>query len=188
MLIGLNGKLRSGKDTVYQRIAARGAKAERVAFADKLKLSAAACLNISVEELERLKEEGGFLFVGDADGDEVAQLSVRKYLQLFGTEGHRDIFGDDFWLDAILPLDYNHSFEFLVATDVRFPNEIERIKDLGGYMWKVVGPNDKSDGHASEQDFPDDVFDFIIDNTVRDDNFANLDRQIEGELYDYVYG
>lgn len=188
MLIGLNGKLRSGKDTVYKRMVVRGAKPERIAFADKLKRSAAACLGISVEVLEALKEDGGTIEI-ILPGGFFKEITVRQYLQWFGTEGHRMIFGDDFWLDAILPIGTNHEDEFLVVTDVRFPNEVHRILDLGGVIWRVnASDSDATVTHVSEQYISDAWIDVEIDNTIRDDNFANLDRQIEEALNDYVYG
>jgi len=55
MVIGLNGRLKSGKDTTYQIIQELYPHAERVSFADKLKDSAAASLNMPREMLETLK-------------------------------------------------------------------------------------------------------------------------------------
>jgi len=32
-------------------------------------------------------------------------ITGRQALQRYGTEGHRDVFGEDFWVDALLPVD-----------------------------------------------------------------------------------
>jgi hypothetical protein len=90
---------------------------------------------------------------------------MRQYLQWYGTEGHRDIFGDDFWVDQALPIDTDHQGRLLVVTDMRFPNEFERVAALGGIRVKVQRETDTNHGeHASEQNL-DYMIDRFIDNT-----------------------
>lgn len=57
--------------------------------------------------------------------------------------------------------------DWAVITDVRFPNEAERILSCGGEVWLVdadvrQGPN--KDGHASEVRLPDEMITRTIDN------------------------
>lgn len=186
-LIGLHGRLQAGKDTTYERIArmCEGIyRVEQLSFANPLKDSAAALLGITREELERMKVDPGVSISVRVPLDEfgyryrTVTLTGREYLQRYGTESHRDVFGDDFWvrqaMDKVTQLGTVY-----VVTDVRFPNEVAAIQDRGGYLAHVIGPEGvAAGGHSSEQALPDDVFDFVIDNTVRDDDFAFLDEQV----------
>lgn len=193
MIIGLNGQLGSGKDTVYERAVALYGESwiHRISFADKLKQSAAALLGVTPTELNWWKNSDNVRLVIEdrkSPTKHIVDMNFRTYLQRYGTEAHRDVFADDFWVDAALPLDFwekvNNTQGVLVGetffvTDARFPNEIERIKALGGKIWRVHGPNDVKDvAHASEQILPDELVDVEIDNTRRDDNFRQLDAVI----------
>jgi len=189
MLIGLNGRLKSGKDTTYEMIRCIRPDAERLSFADLLKDSAAASIGMSRELLEWLKNEEDFIFTvtGPDDQnslveerlDELEQwtMTAREYMQWFGTEGHRAYFGDNFWVDAALPLDTDHSDRFIVVTDMRFPNEVQRIVDLGGITVKVERDSLTSFGdHPSEQNI-DGMIDYFLDNNgTMEDLEVNVHR------------
>ena len=161
MIIGLNGRLKSGKDTTYTIVKELHPNAERVSFAEKLKLSAAAVLDIDLDTLEWLKNRESLYYT--IDGEKA--FNMREFLQRYGTEGHRDIFGDDFWVDMALPLGIDHSDRLIVVTDMRFPNEIQRVKDLDGVCVKVERDTATMHGsHRSEQNV-DHLMDYILDNT-----------------------
>jgi hypothetical protein len=161
MLIGLNGRLQSGKDTTYEIIQEFVPHAERLAFTDLLKVSAAASLGISSSMMDQFKTQG-IIRVSTMNGI-ISELSGREYLQRYGTEAHRDVFGDNFWVDQVLPVDFDHSNKFVVLTDMRFPNEAERVKHLGGFTVKVHRHQDSS-AHRSEQNI-DTQIDYFLDNT-----------------------
>lgn len=178
-LIGLHGRKRSGKDTAYQIIKDEYdglLNVERVGFADKLKLSACRALGFdgTLEEClalcDRLKEDGGKIFTyydNDQAIPEGFDITGREFLQRYGTEAHRDVFGDSFWIDAVLPdtgltesalmtaMQARYpDVDVLCVTDVRFQNEAQRILDLGGEIWWIdasyrLGGN--QDLHPSER-------------------------------------
>ena len=122
VLIGLNGRRGAGKDTAYSFIhqwgEGRGVSVGRRGFADALKLSFARLFipNVSVDEAviwcDMLKGEGQSkveIEWGNYDHPSIQSfvkhvISGRVALQRYGTEGHRDVFGEDFWVDALLPL------------------------------------------------------------------------------------
>lgn len=102
------------------------------------------------------------------------ELTGREFLQNLGSWG-RKVFGDTFWIDQVLPDPHRaearalgdtvdprdilaHQLEAkypgvdtLCITDLRYPNEAERVRALGGKVWEVVRPGQVSDGHDSEQ-------------------------------------
>lgn len=153
MILGLTGVAGSGKDSAFKRIEAiyredaylrerfpKGVR--RIAFADALKRSAMATLGFKHPELtlwsaNRLKD-GGIVTISipDAKGEHVSwMVTGREFFQYAGYEGGRQIHGDDVWVDAALPLDAEYDpDELLVVTDTRFPNEADRIHDLGSTL------------------------------------------------------
>lgn len=193
MLIGLHGKMRAGKDTTYERICHIIDGAIRVAFADKLKISAMRSLGLTGSDeylilvANQFKDNGRMIIdLGEGMGSSY-EMSGRQYLQYFGTQGHRQVFGSDFWvdmaLDPIMDDNAGHELVTIVATDCRFPNEAERIKELGGEIWEIVDTQSSRSGkHESEHRLPNELIDLTIDNTIRNDNFANLDEEIKRAL------
>jgi hypothetical protein len=186
MLIGLNGKKQAGKDTVYARIrhllgagSLTGATVERASFADKLYESAAEALGSTVATLQNVKSDPRWtVAILAPNGRPVSEQTVRQYLQRYGTEAHRDVFGANFWVDAV---DLSHDRKIVVVTDVRFENEAQAVADAGGVVVRVVGPPDveeAGDGHASEAPLPHALIDATLDNSVRNDGFRALDEQV----------
>lgn len=187
MIVGLHGKMRAGKSTAAQRLALYSPlPVVEVSFAAKLKESAAALLDVPTPILETWKNEREtYVTVSRMEWGRtriIVKQPVRSFLQRYGTEAHREVFGQDFWLDAALPLDRDYDDALYVVTDVRFPNEAERVRDLRGIVVKVVGPETDTGSHASEQDLD---CDYTLDNMTRSDNFAALDTEV-GELLRYA--
>lgn len=186
MIIGLNGRLKSGKDTTYQIIKeASPVLVKQVSFARVLKLSAAASIGLSVAQLENWKGDESVHFTRP-DG---TTFTAREYLQWYGTEGHRDIFGDNFWVDMALPKphspegDWHPSMAYndaiYVVTDMRFPNEVERVVELGGHTVKVIREAEtKFSNHPSEQNI-DHMIEYFLDNTgTLDDLRINVEQML----------
>jgi Deoxynucleotide monophosphate kinase len=171
MIIGLTGLKGSGKDTIAAHLI-KSYGFERRAFADKLKESAAALLKLDPSHFEVLKNSPDILFaIGSFKQDGMFEMivnqSTREFLQRYGTESHRDVFGQDFWVNQLLPMDGFYTDRNIVITDVRFVNEAERIHALKGYVVRVVRTlfNDESDLHTSEQEQLQIKSDYELDNT-----------------------
>lgn len=195
IIIGINGKAQSGKDSVATLIQESMSLAEvrRLAFAQKLKESFAALLGIPVEWLELLKTSDSVIKIHpsyDLPMEMVESLweiemTFRVALQRYGTEAHRDIFGDNFWVEQAfnnIPVS-----DIVTITDVRFPNELEAVKDHDGFLVKVLRNKPGcDDSHPSEQDLPDDEFDWILDNTgTYDDLRHNVDLMMNEFVMDW---
>lgn len=185
MIVGLNGKMGAGKNEAAKRLALLSSlPVVEVSYARRLKESAAALLGVSLHNLEVWKNNPsrcvtagtiidglGFVALGETT------ITIRSFLQRYGTESHRDVFGDDFWLDAALPVETEGWYDdrLYVVTDMRFPNEAQRVKDLGGVTVRIVGAHTETGNHPSEQVLE---CDFEIDNSARDDGFAALDMAL----------
>lgn len=178
MLIGLTGRAQAGKDTVYER--ARhlyGDRVQRRSFADLLYKSAAATLDVSEERLRDWKSNPHVTVEIRLGGVvQLRQMSVRQYLQRYGTEAHRNLFGADFWVDH---LDLSHDPDAIVfVTDVRFDNEAQAIIDAGGCIVQVIGPETADDAHRSEAGVDPDLVLGTLDNSQRGEGFERLDLYI----------
>lgn len=206
MLIGLNGQMGSGKNTVAERarlVIERWANLNgtkpieviEISFADKLKDSACALLGITREHMEHYKNLNDVeIVLYDPHGDhglryafdDNVTLNMRLFLQRYGTEAHRDIFGDGFWVEQAFK-DVNHRLKFAFVTDVRFPNEAEAIRERHGTIWNIKGPDfNPEPTHPSEQILHTDLIDVEILNRYRDDDFHALDSTLEHLLDDVI--
>lgn len=194
-MIALHGKLGSGKDCTFERMCALTDDLfVRHSFAAKLKQAVAALYDVSVEQLEEWKRDAGattrirFPVDGLSGGahsfDVTRPMTIREVLQRMGTEVGRNTFGQSFWVDqAMKPAELAREGGYVpVFTDCRFPNEAEAIVERGGEVWRIIGADEDTGDHASEQPLPGDLITHVIDNTIRDDDFANLDNEVREAL------
>jgi hypothetical protein len=173
VLIGLSGYARSGKDTAFGFIQEYYGLAHQISFAEKLKVSAARALGFDgtaaecVDWCNDLKTHGYVTVDFRSDSGEKQRgwtIEGREYLQYYGTEAHRDVFDQDFWVKNAFPSD-NHENTIWVVTDVRFPNEAEYIREIGGKVWYIDRPSvAPANEHASEIKLPDNLIDYTIGN------------------------
>jgi hypothetical protein len=120
VIIGLGYRARAGKDTVADHLV-RGHGFTRVAFADNLKTAARAIFHLTDEQLYGDRKE----LIDPRWG-----LTPRDILQRLGTEGVRNVFGSHVWRKSLfLGLEPGRDY---VVTDVRFPDEVQEVKDAGG--------------------------------------------------------
>jgi hypothetical protein len=173
-IIGIHGPSRSGKDTVCQILMEEYPliEFEKQGFADALKISAARSLGLDgsdtelVAKMDDLKEEGQI-------HTPWGKVSGRELLQYYGTEGHRNMFGNNFWIDQVIPdpmvsrkrfTGPHRTCDVLLVPDVRYQNEIGRVIDAGGELWKVRRDvKGHNTGHASEGQLVA-HWDLIVDN------------------------
>jgi hypothetical protein len=174
VLIGLSGYGGAGKDVVASvLVSERGF--ERRAFADPMR-EALYRLDPLVpgpglhdERLRWLVDTFGW------DQTKRRFPEVRRLLQMFGVECGRDLHGPDCWVNITLA---DLPETSVVISDVRFPNEADRIRSLGGTVWRIsrpgVGP---VNAHLSDRMLDDWPFDhhLINDGTVGDLERAALE-------------
>lgn len=142
MIIGVCGFIGCGKDTVADYLV-NFHEYRRESFADSLKDSVAAVFGWDRIMLEgRTKESREWREQVDkwwAERLDMPTLTPRWVLQYWGTEVCRRTFHDDIWI-ASLENKLRQSKDNIVISDVRFPNEIKAIKNLGGkIIWVTRG-------------------------------------------------
>lgn len=126
------------------------------------------------------------------------KVSPRYLMQKLGTDFGRNMIDQGIWLHVWISSFSNLPPEVngVVVDDVRFENEADRIKELGGEVWKVERslPNSKksvlsdlwrrlkklalpslAENHASEQNLESYKFDrVIVNNGTVEDLFAKV--------------
>lgn len=137
MIIGVVGFLGSGKGTVGDiLIQERGYY--RLSFADAVKDAVSVIFGWPRHLLEGDTEESrAFREATDGFWSERFGYAVtpRYMLQLMGTEAGRDVFNKDIWIYSVEKR--MQGIENVVVPDVRFPNEIEFIRNMGGKVIRV---------------------------------------------------
>lgn len=110
----------------------------------------------------------------------------RWVLQYMGTEFLRQHFGADFHIKCpngpIVRAREGHN---VIVPDVRFPNEAEAVKSLGGQLIKIVGRGGASggiEGHASEAHIDLMAADHVVPNTETLEAFEARIRELAQEV------
>jgi hypothetical protein len=163
MLIGLSGYAQSGKDTVAELLCLNY-KYKRRSFADPIR-HALLTLNPKLDSITHISD-----LIQDY-GWEIAKQNpeVRRLLQVMGTDVGRRMFGDKVWVKMLMD-ELNHE-DRVVISDVRFPNEAEAIRKLGGVVLRINRRNHSAaNGHTSEHALDNYMFNYVIynDGTVDD--------------------
>lgn len=141
MIIGLIGYAQSGKDEVAKVLVDKYGF-ERRAFADKIR-------DILYEINPMVGGEPLQIRV-DSDGWDKAKQhpEVRRLLQKMGVSARNHIDKNIWVKTAFVGIDNDKDY---VVSDVRFENEVQMIKSLGGEIWRIqrpeVGP---INNHVSE--------------------------------------
>lgn len=165
MIIGVTGLARSGKGSVAATLVEMHGFEERSFAADlKAAIGTLNCI-VGYEPTEDGWTEVRVLDAIDrvgADEAKTAYPEVRRLYQVMGTEVGR-AWSPTFWIDRTLQ---DHEGKNIVISDLRFPNEGEAIRALGGIVVKVTRPGVTSmlNGHASETSVDTVVYDVWFEN------------------------
>ena len=190
-VIGLTGPAGCGKDTVAQLLATHLGFAH-LAFADALRVEVAIAYGIDHSMLTRRDTKevptealafdrckdmafvGAMLRITKSAGSESIEQgmegarSPRQIMQWWGTDYRRQHSGDHYWTRTLTHCihaqqqaqQWRH-----VVSDVRFPNEADAIRALGGVIWQVKRPGlQAGTGHVSDVDGSQFQPDAIINN------------------------
>ena len=192
-IIGLTGLAGCGKDTVAQLLATH-LRFSQLAFADALRNEVCEAFGVDLSILTRrdTKEtptpalalircstDSGFgmalidqckwLKIGASLRKEFeAPRSPRQIMQWWGTEYRRQFYGQDYWtrtLKARVHIQQKGNQWRHVISDVRFDNEADAIRAMGGVIWQIKRPHLKHDtSHRSESDGSQFAPDLVIHN------------------------
>jgi hypothetical protein len=103
----------------------------------------------------------------------------RRFLQRLGTEGVRDNFGENAWVNLFLDqVEKAPADQKFVVPDVRFPNEARAIHALGGEVWRTLRPGYGGGTHPSESMIEEITPDVVLEA----DNLIDLGKLVLREI------
>lgn len=162
-IIGLLGGKGSGKSTVCNYLVQKYG-AVKYAFADPLKEIARRVFDFSEEQLYGSQETKETV-------DPRYGFSPRWLLQKLGTEGIREVLGQDIWWETCLARILNDGPELAVIEDFRFHSEVDGFLGINDMLydgesgetpvmiWRIERADDappmpnENDQHQSEQEW-----------------------------------
>jgi len=179
-LVAFTGFAQTGKDSATKILEKLGYT--RLSFADPVRqgiYNINPLIIIFPDEFnyEELKEE----FIKGSRGNLVLRLKdvvdflgwdsakkipeVRRLLQYYGTEGIRNILGEDIWIQIVEKFINHNKLKKVAISDLRFKNELDWVKNNNGKIIKInrqgVNP---INNHISDRGINDELCDFIINN------------------------
>lgn len=188
MLIGIVGKMGTGKDYILTNIIIPILKDKneqyrtyiQLSFADQIKVNVMTKNNIEFDQVYVNKTH-----------------ETRRLLQTEGTENGRDILGENIWInyfDNWKKVHESRGIHIIFCCDVRFKNEYDYIKNNDGIIIKIVAPirnqtrlQNESKGdldtmkiissHISECDL-DNLNDLMFDLVIENDPGLDLKQYI----------
>lgn len=158
-VIGLCGYARVGKDTAGE-ILVKQYGYKRIAFADKLR-EMATMLNPLIRNGDEVKTYNEWVNLLGYDTAKMTLVGFRPFLVSLG-ESVRNVLGESTWINAVIPLNYNGPS--LVITDVRYKNEADRVKMLGGIVIRIDKPGVTAPNETEAVALPQITPDIIINN------------------------
>lgn len=200
MILGVSGKLGSGKDLFAQTlIELQPEKNWQVKkFAGKLKQIASLLTGVPVEKFEDPEFKKEFMppewdrvVEGYLGTKSVVRMTYREFLQKLGTDAMRDRLHTNVWINALFA-DYKKKthesprvnstysdYPNWIITDVRFPNEAQAVLDRGGKLIRIERL-EFTDNHPSEtalDDWKD--WDLLLKNTGTIEDFKEIIQSIQ---------
>lgn len=160
-IVGLAGKKQAGKSTVARILEEKDKNLCTLSFAEPVKRQVTTLLRsfgLKVDRIAYYSTTGKEEII-----PEIGQ-SFRYLCQTIGTDWGRTLVCDDIWLKvAKIEMESNTYFSNFVFDDVRFENEVEFIRGLGGEVYWVQGQSfDEKDNHSSENSLQPEDCDGII--------------------------
>lgn len=90
-------------------------------------------------------------------------MTAREFMQFLGTDVMRKMY-EPVWVQSCVNKMQREQSSLAIIADVRFPNEVDAIKDAGGIVVRLTRGN-RADSHPSETALDDYDFSHRIDNT-----------------------
>ena len=176
MVIGLSGKIRSGKSRVAkifkEVLEEDGKTCEVKSFASPIYEIVSRLYRSNIKEIQRDKRDNVPIYIHTRKSNSGLILSnYREILQTIGTTA-RDCGDENVWVNSLFGCDnekimgeFTWATDYWIIDDVRFPNEAQRILDCNGKLIRINRPDSDDNKHIIENSLNDwDKWDLVIEN------------------------
>lgn len=185
MIVGIVGFAGSGKGTVGDIMIEHHGFA-KLSFADAVKDAVSAVFGWQRHLLEGDTDESReFRECRDSWWSNKLgfEMTPRLAMQLMGTEAGRDVFHKDIWIHTVERRikhrqEVNPENKF-VLPDVRFANEVEAIRNWGGFIVRVVRGNDPEWYNVAERANKEKNTDLMMNWQVHYSEWAWIGEQVD---------
>ena len=181
MVIGLSGKIRSGKSRVakiFKKVLEKeGKTCEIKSFASPIYEIVSELYRTDVEQVKKDKRDNLIVLMNNSRyngaGSDFFASSYREILQKIGTTA-RDRADEDIWVNALFGYDnekgkgdFTWTSDYWIIDDVRFPNEAKRILECNGKLIRINRPDAEDNEHIIENSLNDwQDWDLVIENNI----------------------
>ena len=172
-LVAFTGLKGSGKDTAAKILIEKGfVPVQFAAYLKNMIMSLIVSQGGTIEEAHELTN-------GSNTSKETPSVyfnnrTARHAMQTLGTEWGRNFLGEDFWVNCVRTKLLAHTGQKFVLTDMRFKNELDMVKALGGTTCRIERmDHTKYDSHSSETEILTLPVDFVIRNDHTLERFQN---------------
>lgn len=128
-LIGISGKIGSGKTTLSTYLMEKFPSLVRMSFAENLRKVVSVLTNIPIDQTRSTKDKNRYL--------PEWKMTIGELLQKVGTEVVRSI-NPQAWVISLFS-SYDRSTDYWIIDDVRFEEEVNYIKNMGGIIIRLEG-------------------------------------------------
>lgn len=163
-LIGLAGRAGTGKSTIARLLCEQHAFVE-ITLAEPIKRALAAMLDLPRAYLEDRATK-------DTPIDWLSNTTPQRLMQTLRNGWGRQIIADDLWLilarrriERIAAQPAHMHIAGIVISDLRYPDEAQFVRDMGGTVWHIVRPAPPVEAHSSEAGITAQPGDRTCDNT-----------------------
>lgn len=172
-IIAFSGRKQSGKSTGGEYLQKINNKVKIYAFADRLKKDI--CIDILGLTSDQCYGTDDFKNTLTDITWNGKKLTAREVMEIVGTDIFRSL-KKDVWVSATINLIKKENPEIACIVDVRFPDEVEAIHEIGGKVIRLTRDPFNSQNTIEKALDPDNYnwknFDFILDN-----NKVDLDQK-----------
>ena len=196
MVIGLSGKIRSGKSRVAkifkEVLEENGKTCEVKSFASPIYEIVSKLYRTDRKEIQRDKRDNVPIYIHTRKSNSGLVLSnYREILQMIGTTA-RDCGDENVWVNSLFGCEnekimgeFTWATDYWIIDDVRFPNEAQRILDCNGKLIRINRSDADDNKHIIENSLNDwDKWDLVIENNQKTKKKRNkeLTKTVKGFL------
>ena len=179
MVIGISGKIRSGKTrvakTLHKILTEEGKQVKVKSFAQPLYEIVSKLYGVDIETIKKDKQKKKVVYLHRRGKDEEFKKSnYRTLLQTIGNTA-RDYGDPEIWINALFGTSNEKiNSDYLIIDDLSYPNEAQRIRDLGGLLIRIERDLHQPNKHIAENSLDTwGDWDLIIDNNFDDKKKRN---------------